>query len=51
MQRGIDASRPREQPFAKRLMAAAPKTVNRNIPAKRAEFDTSPDKRVLRLYP
>jgi 23S rRNA (guanosine2251-2'-O)-methyltransferase len=32
-------------------MAAAPKTVNRNIPAKRAEFDTSPDKQVLRLYP
>jgi 23S rRNA (guanosine2251-2'-O)-methyltransferase len=51
MQRGIDASRPREQPFAKRLMAAAPKTVNRNIPAKRAEFVDDPTSRVLRLYP
>ncbi|SDI57469.1 23S rRNA (guanosine2251-2'-O)-methyltransferase [Mesorhizobium muleiense] len=51
MQRGIDASRPQEQPVAKRLMAAAPKTVNRNIPAKRAEFVDDPTSRVLRLYP
>jgi len=51
MQRGIDASRPLEQRFAKRLMAAAPKTVNRNIPAKRVEFLDGPTSRVLRLYP
>lgn len=32
-------------------MAGASKTVNRNIPAKSAEFHTSPDKQLVRLYP
>jgi len=38
-------------PSAKRLMAAPPKTVNRNIQAKRAEFHKPGSGQLSALYP